>query len=189
MDNKNIFFDVKKLKHCGQNVIIGQTVRIRHPDKVSIGNNVIIDDFCYISGEVDIGDHVHIGNSCTLSASQRTITLKPFSATAPGVKIFAGSSNYLECGLDIPTVPSTFQYNIISEDVFLERFSLLGANCVVLPGVKIPEGCAFSANIIVKKTMDLRAWHLFLDNTGKALKRTGVDKLLFETEKFYKFNA
>ena len=188
MSNENIFFDTSKLKKCGDNVIIGKAVRIRHPEKVSIGDNVIIDDFCYISGEVNIGDYVHIGNGCTLSAGRDTVTLQPFSAMAPGVKIFAGSSNYLECGLDIPTVPSAFQYNIISEDVFVERFSLLGANCVVLPGVKIPEGCAFSANVVVKKTMNLKAWHLFLDNTGKALKRSGVDKLLFETAKFYTFD-
>ena len=41
----NIFFDIKKLKKCGNNVTIGKTVRIRYPELVSIGDNVIIDDF------------------------------------------------------------------------------------------------------------------------------------------------
>ena len=45
----NIFFDLKKLKHIGKNVIIGKTVRIRRPELVEIGDNTIIDDFCYIS--------------------------------------------------------------------------------------------------------------------------------------------
>ena len=187
MDNTNIFFDVTKLKHCGQNVIIGKTVRIRHPEKVSIGDNVIIDDFCYISGEVEIGDYVHVANSCTLSASTNKIIIKPFSGTAAGTKIFAGTSNYAECGLDIPTIPLELQYNVIREDVVLERFVLVGANCIILPGVHIPEGCAFGANIVIKKRMHLNPWHLYIDNAGKMLKRSGVERLLNETEKFYEF--
>lgn len=184
MDKENIFFDIKKLKHCGKNVIIGKTVRIRHPEKVSIGDNVIIDDFCYISGEVDIGDYVHVGNGCTLSASQDKIVLGSFSTTAPGVKIFCGSSNYLKCGLDIPTLPQEYQYNVIRGNVILDRFVLLGANCVVSPGVHIPEGCAFGANTIVKKSLNLKAWHLVFDNKGVMRKREGVEELLKRVEKF-----
>jgi acetyltransferase-like isoleucine patch superfamily enzyme len=44
----NIFFNRADLKHCGSNVIIGKTARIRYPELVSIGDNVIIDDFTYI---------------------------------------------------------------------------------------------------------------------------------------------
>ena len=40
----NIFFDKKLLKKCGDNVIIGKTVRIRYPHLVETGDNVIIDD-------------------------------------------------------------------------------------------------------------------------------------------------
>ena len=66
--NNNIFFSIADLKKCGKNVIIGKTVRIRNPEKVTIGDNVIIDDFTYISGEVNIGNFVHIAASCTISA-------------------------------------------------------------------------------------------------------------------------
>ena len=44
---ENIFFDKSKLKYCGENVIIGKTVRIRKPEEVSIGDGTIIDDFTY----------------------------------------------------------------------------------------------------------------------------------------------
>lgn len=89
MNNDNIFFDISKLKSCGKNVIIGKTVRIRNPEKVSIGNNVIIDDFTYISGEVEIGDYVHIGASSTLSASKSKITMKEFSGISSGCRVYA----------------------------------------------------------------------------------------------------
>ena len=66
----NMFFKIKDLKYCGENVIIGKTVRIRNPELVSIGNNVIIDDYTYISGKVEIGQYVHIAASCSLQASK-----------------------------------------------------------------------------------------------------------------------
>ena len=46
--DENIFFDLSQLKKIGKNVIIGKTVRIRYPELVEIGDNVIIDDFTYI---------------------------------------------------------------------------------------------------------------------------------------------
>ena len=45
----NIFFDRSKLKYCGENVIIGKTVRIRKPEECIIGDGTIIDDFAYIN--------------------------------------------------------------------------------------------------------------------------------------------
>ena len=48
----NLFFDIDKLKKKGKNVIIGKTVRIRYPELVEIGDNVIIDDFTYISTQL-----------------------------------------------------------------------------------------------------------------------------------------
>ena len=60
MKIQNIFFDILKLKKIGKNVIIGKTVRIRYPELVEIGNNVIIDDFTYISTSMKLYDNVHI---------------------------------------------------------------------------------------------------------------------------------
>ena len=65
--SENIFFDRTDLKRCGDNVIIGKTVRIRYPELVSIGDNVIIDDFTYISTELEIGNYVHIAAGCKKS--------------------------------------------------------------------------------------------------------------------------
>ena len=54
------------LKKCGTNVIIGKTVRIRYPHLVEIGDNVIIDDFTYISTSLKIHSYVHISSGCKL---------------------------------------------------------------------------------------------------------------------------
>ena len=59
---ENIFFDINRLKKCGKNVIIGKTVRIRYPELVEIGDNVIIDDFTYISTALKLHSNVHISS-------------------------------------------------------------------------------------------------------------------------------
>ena len=64
---ENIFFDKSQLKHCGKNVIIGKTVRIRKPEECIIGDNVIIDDFAYISCSIEIGNNCHIAGSAVIN--------------------------------------------------------------------------------------------------------------------------
>ena len=64
--NENLFFDPKNLKRLGKNVIIGKTVRIRYPELVEIGDNVIIDDFSYISTGLRIESYVHISSGAKI---------------------------------------------------------------------------------------------------------------------------
>ena len=70
MNSDNIFFDITKLKACGEHVIIGKTVRIRYPELVEIGDNVIIDDFTYISTPLKLHDNVHIAAGCKIIGGQ-----------------------------------------------------------------------------------------------------------------------
>jgi acetyltransferase-like isoleucine patch superfamily enzyme len=173
----NIFFNPADLKRCGRNVIIGKTVRIRHPELVEIGDDVIIDDFTYISGEVSIGNYVHVAANCTVSASKSKVTFEPFSGISSGVRIYAGSSNYLMAGLDLPTIPEKFAFGAIYEEVVLGRFALIGANSVVLPGCNLPEGLAAAACIILKKRQ-YEPWTVVLDSDGNTVQRRGREKVL-----------
>ena len=184
--SENLFFDRSKLKRCGENVIIGKTVRIRNPEKVSIGNNVIIDDFTYMSGDVIIGDYVHIAAGCVLSASSAKITMAPLSGLSAGCKVYGGSSNYVNCGLDMPTIPKEYQFNVIYEDVYLDSFVLIGASSIILPGCKLPQGLAVAAAVTVRKKLELKAWNLLLDESGKQIPRRGVSELKKRVTEFYK---
>lgn len=181
----NIFFDTSLLKYCGHNVIIGKTVRIRNPEKVSIASNVIIDDFTYISGEVSIGDYVHIAPGCVLSASSAKITMDSLSGLSAGCKVYGGSSNYVNCGLDMPTIPKEYQFNVIHEDVHIESFALIGASSIILPGCIIPQGLAVAAAITVRKKLKLNPWSLLLNESGKQIPRRGVAELKKRVSAFY----
>ena len=166
MNNDNIFFDISKLKSCGKNVIIGKTVRIRNPELVEIGDNVIIDDFTYISGNVKIHNFVHIASSCTLQASSANIEIGSFVGIASGCRIFAVTSNYLTPSLDLPVIPKDFSYGSIFEDTKIGNDVLIGANCVVLNGVELPDGIAFGAGLIIRKK-DYIPWRLYSDSIEK----------------------
>lgn len=181
----NLFFDKSELRSCGENVIIGRTVRIKDPHRVSIGNNVIIDDYTYISGDVSIGDYVHIAPGCVLSASSGGIEMQALSGLSAGCKVYGGSSNYMKIGLDMPTIPKEFQYNVILEKTILRSFVLVGANCVVLPGCDLPQGLSVAAGIILRKNYQLKPWHCVIDNTGKLLPRRGLEELRTRIKNFY----
>lgn len=181
----NIFFDTARLRHCGTNVIIGKTVRIKDPHKVSIGDNVIIDDFTYIAGDVTIGDYVHIAPNCVLSGATGGIVMEALSGLSAGCKVYAGSSNYMRVGLDMPTIPKEFQYGHIIEPTIFRSFALVGANSIVLPGCELPQGLAVAAALIVRKNIKLKAWNCLVDNDGRQVPRRGVDELRRRLKDFY----
>ena len=176
----NIFFDISKLKSCGNNVIIGKTVRIRNPELVEIGDNVIIDDFSYISGIVKIGNFCHIGSSCTIQAGTASVTIEDYSGISAGVRVFAVSSDYISPSFDLPTIPFNFRVGSIIDKIHIAKHVLIGSNSVVLPGVNLPEGVAFAAQSTISKRKYI-SWALYGDKCRKPIyirnKETYLNKL------------
>ena len=50
----------------GKNVLISRKCSIYSPEKISIGNNVRIDDFCILSGSIKLNSNIHISAYCAL---------------------------------------------------------------------------------------------------------------------------
>ena len=69
------------LGRCGRNVVFGQHVVLRHPHKIHIGDNVVIDDNCLIDAKGDtnagitIGSGTFIGRNTILSCKNGDIVL------------------------------------------------------------------------------------------------------------------
>ena len=99
----NLFFDEASLAHRGKNVIIGKTVRIRYPELVRLGDNVIIDDFTYISTALECDDYVHISAGAKLiGGRQATVRFGQFSTLAPNVVLAAGSDDTVKPAASLP---------------------------------------------------------------------------------------
>jgi galactoside O-acetyltransferase len=48
------------LKSCGHNVLLSKKASLYGINKIEIGNNVRIDDFCILSGSIKLGTNIHI---------------------------------------------------------------------------------------------------------------------------------
>ncbi len=183
--NENIFFDISQLKHCGNNVIIGKTVRIRYPELVSIGDNVIIDDFTYISTALSVESNVHIASGCKLIGGRgASIAIGEFSTLAPNVVLAAGSDDYVS-GIASPLVPLEYKGNVQIGEIRLGRHCIVGANSTVLPNVIFNDGAAVGSQSLVKG--DIAAWELFAGVPAKRLKARDREQIL-KLEKEWRSN-
>jgi galactoside O-acetyltransferase len=183
----NLFFDKKDLKYCGQNVIIGKTVRIRKPHLVSIGDNVIIDDFTYIACELEIDSYAHVSANTDFIGGAGKVVIGKFAGVSAGCKIVTGTSDYLGGELSLPTLPSEFSEGSIIEPVIISDFALLGCNTVVLPGVIIPEGMATGALSLVLKRK-YNSWSLYIGRPCKFYykrDKTAIEKKAKEILNYY----
>lgn len=172
----NIFFDISQLRSCGKNVIIGKTVRIRYPELVSIGDNVIIDDFTYISTALKIEKNVHISSGCKIIGGRNgTVSLGEFSTLAPNVVLAAGSDDYTS-GIASPLVSREFKGEVEIGFITLLRHCIVGANSTVLPNVTFHDGAAVGAQSLVKS--DIPSWELFGGIPARHLKMRNQKEIL-----------
>ena len=147
---ENIFFDKKKLKYCGENVIIGKTVRIRKPEECIIGDNTIIDDFAYISCEIEIGKNCHIASHVSISGGLGKFKMGDYSTISNHCSVHCASSDYWTISLDLPSIPKEIQYVREVADIIIENYVTIGAHSCILPGVTLPEGFACGSFSLLK---------------------------------------
>jgi dTDP-4-amino-4,6-dideoxy-D-glucose acyltransferase len=141
------------LASCGEDVHISDKCSIYHPERISIGNHVRIDDFCVLSagdGGIEIGDYVHIAVYSSLIGKGK-ITLSDFSGLSSRVSIYSSNDDYSGEYLTNPTVPDMYT-GVTHADVFLGRHAIVGSGSIILPGVAIEDGVAIAALSLVTKS-------------------------------------
>lgn len=131
-------------------------------ENIAFGRPVIIDDFVliYAKNKIRIGNYVHISSFCSISGGGR-LTMADFSGLASGVRLILGTDDFKDWGFGNPTVPEKYRH-VKRGDIHLGRFAIIGANAVILPGVRIEEGAAVAAGSVVTKS--LPAWGIYAGN-------------------------
>src|SRR5882762_4430687 len=85
------------LGSCGRNVVFGQNVVLRHPHKIHIGRNVVIDDNCLLDAKgetnrgIRIGDGVFIGRNTILSCKNGDIEIGDGANIGFNCEVFSAS--------------------------------------------------------------------------------------------------
>ena len=131
-------------------------------DKISFGHDIIIDDFVflYATASMEIGNYVHISCFASITGGAE-FTIGDFSGISLGCRILTGTDDYLDWGFGHPASPEKYR-NVKREPVHIGKFSNIGANSVIFPGVTIGEGASVGANSVV--TRDLDPWTVYIGN-------------------------
>lgn len=180
----NSFFSSDELKEIGfssigNNVLISRKSSIYSPEKIQIGSNVRIDDFCILSGKITLENYIHIAAYTALYGGEKGIKIKDFSNISSKTTIYSISDDYSGKTMTNPMVHDKYK-NIQSEEVIIEKHVILGSGCVVLPGVIIAEGAAFGAMTLINK--DSESWSINAGVPFKKIKDRFKDVLRLEKE-------
>ena len=154
------FFSVSDLLSAGFSGV-GTNVRVSRKASLyaisgTIGSHVRIDDFCTIKGRVKIGSFVHIAGYCSVSGAAADVTIEDFVSLANRVSIYAGSDDYRASVLNGPMVPHGY-VKTISAPVTVQEAVVVGAHCVILPGVTIGKGASIGAGCVIANAIETGA--------------------------------
>ncbi len=123
-------------------------------DKITFGHDIIIDDFVllYATAPMKIGNHVHIASFASITGGAE-FTMDDFSGISQGCRVLTGTDDFLDGGFGNPTIPDEFR-NLMRKPVHIGKFSVIGANSVICPGVTVGEGASVGANSVVTRDLD-----------------------------------
>jgi acetyltransferase-like isoleucine patch superfamily enzyme len=166
-------------KSLGANVQISDKASIYNTDQIEIGDNSRIDDFCVISGKVNIGRNCHIAVFCNIAGGEKGVTFNDFSGLAYGCHVFTQSDDYGGRTLTNPTVPDKYKREM-KKAIVIGRHSIVGTNSLIFPGVMLAEGTSVGALSVVTKSTE--EWSIYVGNPAKRIKTRKRDLLKLEEE-------
>jgi len=177
------------LGSAGRNVVFGANTALRHPHKIFIGDNVVIDDNCLIDAKgennhgITIGSGVFIGRNSILHCKNGDIIIH--NDVNIGFNCDIASSNIIEIGEKVllaayayivggghdyarTDIPVTEQKRV-AHGIKIEANAWIGAGATVLDGVNVGRGTIVGAGAVV--TGDLPANSLAAGMPAKVLRQ------------------
>ena len=162
---------------CGSNVVFGQNVVLRHPHKIRIGSNVVIDDNCLIDAKgesnagIRIGNGVFIGRNSILSCKNGDIELEEGANVGFNCEIFSASRvrvgpNVLMAAYSYviggdhdfsDASKSVLEQTRTSAGVEIGGGAWIGAGAKILDGVNIGDHAVVGAGAVVRDAVPARA--------------------------------
>ncbi len=132
-----------------------------YPASVTLYDNV------FLCGDIEFGENVFVGQNCMLDGSGG-LHIGTGCTLATGTKIFTHDN--------VRQTLSKGNLPIEREPVQIGDYSYIGANVIILKGIKIGEHCVVGAGSIVTK--DVPAYTAIAGNPAKVIGH--IDKNSFE---------
>jgi acetyltransferase-like isoleucine patch superfamily enzyme len=151
------------LGECGHNVFFGADITLRHPHKVRIGRNVVVDDGCVLDAKgasntgITIGNGVFLGRQTSVNTKDGDIVLEDGVNVGAFCMIFSASQ--VRCGKN--TLIAAYTYLVggghdlsSTETAIIEqdRHSVgitVGHNCWIGAGVSILDGVTLGHDAVI----------------------------------------
>lgn len=159
----------------GKGVIFGRNITLRHPHKISIGDNSFIDDNVVLDAKgeknegIRVGQNVYIGRNTILSCKEGSIFLDDYcnisancsflseAEISLGKYCFLAGHCYLVAGgnhsFDEITTPIMFQPSFSKGGIKIDEDVWLGAGVIVLDGVSVKKGSVVGAGSVVTRSL------------------------------------
>ncbi len=158
-------------RETGKGVVFGRNLTLRHPHKISIGDNTVVDDNVLLDakgegndglwiganayvgrntilnckeGSISVGDYTNISANCSL-LSETEIVLGRYCFLAGHCYLVAGGNHSFA---DV-TKPIMFQPSVSKGGIRVGDDVWLGAGVIVLDGVTIGPGTVVGAGAVV----------------------------------------
>jgi len=166
------------LKSYGKMVLISRKCSIYAPEKISIGDNVRVDDFCILSGNIALGSNIHISPFCALYGAGG-IVMKDYTGLSANVIVYSAMDDFSGKYLIGPIHPKETT-NVTGGVVKIEQFVQVGSGCVIFPNITIREGSVVGAMSLVNKSLD--SWGIYVGVPVKRIKDRSKGLLQFYSE-------
>jgi len=161
------------LKQCGKNVVFGANIVLRHPKKIVIGDNVVIDDNCLLdakgdsntgiiigsgvfigrntilhckNGDILLGDDVNIGFNCDIASSNRVEISRKVLVAAYSY-IVGGGHDFSRSDTSI------MDQKRIAKGIYIGSEAWIGAGVIVQDGCTIGESTIVGAGAVVTESL------------------------------------
>jgi len=148
---------------CGRNVFFGVDITLRHPHKIRIGNDVVIDDGCVLDAKgssnagITIGNGVFLGRQTSVNTKDGDIVLEDGVNISAFCTVFSASQ--VRCGRNTLIAAYTYLvgggHDMTSTDTAIidqERPSAgitIGANGWIGTGVSILDGVTLGHDVVI----------------------------------------
>jgi acetyltransferase-like isoleucine patch superfamily enzyme len=130
------------LGSCGRNVVFGQNVVLRHPHKIHIGSNVVVDDNCLLDAKgesnrgIRIGNGVFVGRNTILSCKNGDIELADGANIGFNCEVFSASRVRIGAG----ALMAAYSYVIGGDHDFSDPAASVLAQPRTSAGVEVGDG-------------------------------------------------
>jgi acetyltransferase-like isoleucine patch superfamily enzyme len=182
------------LGSCGRNVVFGQNVVLRHPGRIRIGDNVVVDDNCLLdakgdtnagitigsgvfigrntilsckNGDIEIGDRANVGFNCEVFSAS-LVTVGADSLLAAYCYVIGGDHEHTDL-----TRPVTAQGRR-SKGVSVGEGVWMGAGAKILDGVRIGGHAIIGAGAVVR--VDVPEYAVAAGRPARILGMRGEDQ-------------